>query len=464
MSADPASARARLSLATLAHLPAHVRRPSFEPTQLKPGIVHLGVGAFQRAHQAVYTEDAMAATPGDWGVIGVSLRRPDAAQKLGPQNCLYSVEMRGETSSHRVIGVLRDVLTAPEAPGAVEAVLASPTTHIVTLTVTEKGYALGADGALDTSNTEIARDLRGEGAPCSTLGWLIRGLRARYRSHRTPLTIMSCDNLADNGHKLRAALLQFGRELDADAAAWISDAVSFPNTMVDCVVPATDAAALARARAALGVEDAAVVQREEFSQWVIEDAFAGPRPAWEAAGAEIVRDVAPFERIKLHILNATHSALAYLGPPRGHVYVRQAIADPELLAFLDDMVRNEIAPALAPLQVHDYWQAIKRRYANPNIDHALAQIAEDGSKKLSVRILPLLIENARAGRQTQRMAAVVRAWLESARKPVKDPQSERLARWAEAGGDLAAALDDAALFTAPFRTDPSVRGAMMVTS
>jgi fructuronate reductase len=450
----------RLSLATLDEPPALVRRPPFDPARLGVGIVHIGVGAFHRAHQAVYTEDAMAAAGGDWGILGVSLRRPDAAAKLVPQDCLYTVETLGEAAHYRVMGALQRVVTAHEQPQAVEAAIAADNVHIVTLTVTEKGYALTGEGALDLAHPDVAADLQGPAIPHSTIGWLMRGLTRRYHAGRRPLTVLSSDNVSQNGAKLRAALIRFAREDDPAVASWIEDEIGFPSTMVDCIVPATDAAALARVEEALGLFDAAAVQREEFSQWAIEDRFAGPRPAWEEAGAQFVDDVAPFEKLKLHVLNAAHSALAYLGPGRGHAYVRQAIGDAELAGFLDAMIAEEIAPALAPLPVADYWRQTKRRFANPRIDHALAQIAEDGSKKLALRIFPPLIATTRAGRPVRRLGQVVRAWLESARQPVRDPQAEGLARWAESGASVSAALDDPALFPEPFRAEPAVRAAV----
>lgn len=461
MSASPAPANARLRLANLADLPGFVRRPPFDPARLQTGIVHLGVGAFHRAHQAVYTEDAIAAAGGAWGIVGVSLRRPDAGNALCPQDGLYSVEFRDAEPRHRVIGALREVITATQDPDAVIAALASADHHVVTLTVTEKGYGLASNGDLDVADPDIAHDLTSNAAPRTTLGWLTRGLAARYRSHRTPMTLMSCDNLSNNSHKLRHALLQFASQRDAETGRWIEDAIRFPSTMVDCITPASDAATFARAFDALGYEDAAAIQREAFSQWVIEDDFASARPAWENAGAEVVRDVAAAERVKLHVLNATHSALAYLGIPRGHTFVREAIADAGIVSALDELVRTEIAPALAPLQIEAYWQTTKRRFANPNIDHALAQIAEDGSKKLAARVFPLLIDNARAGRPLRRLADVVRAWLSFARGPVKDAQSARITQWSRSGGDLGAALDDDALFPDPFRTEPKVRAAIL---
>ncbi|HKB96435.1 MAG TPA: hypothetical protein VKB94_06260, partial [Rhizomicrobium sp.] len=243
---------------------------------------------------------------------------------------------------------------------------------------------------------------------------------------------------------------------------WIAANTAFPLTLVDCIVPASDAAHRARVATALGAEDHASVQRETFAQWVIQDRFAGPVPAWDAVGAEIVPDITGYQRLKLHVLNTAHSALAYLGLPRGHIYVRQAIADPELLQFLDSMMAREIAPALAPLDVAGYWRTVKARFANPMIDHRLAQIAEDGSLKLPQRLFPLLEANARTGREIIRMAAVVRAWLQlMATSPARDPANAWLADWARPGADKAAALDNPALFPALFRNDARLRAAIL---
>jgi fructuronate reductase len=243
---------------------------------------------------------------------------------------------------------------------------------------------------------------------------------------------------------------------------WLAANTAFPLTLVDCIVPAASEAHRARVAAALQREDRASVQREPFAQWAIQDRFAGPLPAWDAVGAEIVADVEAYQRIKLHVLNTTHSALAYLGLPRGHEFVRQAIADPVLRQFLEILVREEITPALAPLDVAAYWKSVVARFENPMIDHRLAQIAEDGSLKLPQRLFPLLIENARRGRPIAAMARIVRAWLDlMARAPSRDPARDWFAGWAAAGADIAAALDNAALFPAPFRSEARLREAIL---
>lgn len=454
--------RARLSIETLETAAPAVARPRIDVAGLKCGVVHLGVGAFHRAHQAVFTEDAIEAEGGDWGIVGVSLRHPDVADALEPQDGLYAVETLAQTRGYRIVGALRRALCAPRAPAEVLAALAAPATQVVTLTITEKGYGLDARGELDLADPQIAHDLAAPAKPRTAIGWLALALDERRRTGAGPVTLISCDNLMGNGGKLAAAVTAFADRAYPGLLAWIAANAAFPATMVDCIVPATSPEARKRIEAAIGLSDAACVSREAFAQWVIEDRFAGPRPAWERAGAEIVADVRGFERLKLHVLNAVHSALAYLGPPRGWLYVRQAIADPELARFADGLIAEEVAPVLPDLPVADYWRATRARLANPAIDHRLDQIAQDGSAKLAQRVFPLIVANARAGRPTGRLAAIVRAWMGAAGLgEAPDPKAARLAAWIDAGADLAAALDDPALFPDAFRTDAAVRGAML---
>jgi fructuronate reductase len=451
----------RLNAAALAQLP--VARPSFDPAMLKTGIVHLGIGAFHRAHQAVFTEDAIAARGGDWGIVGASLQRPDVPDALAAQDCLYTVESLGNAARYRVMGVVRAALFAPRDRAALLAALAAPSTHAVTLTLSEKGYCLDADGALDLAHPDIAADIATPDAPRSAIGWLALALDRRRRNGAGPLTILSCDNLQSNGEKLAHAVRAFSERIWPNLAPWLDANTAFPLTLVDCIVPAADAAHRARVAAALGMEDEASVQREDFAQWVIQDRFAGPLPAWGAVGAEIVDDIAGYQRLKLHVLNTAHSALAYLGLPRGHTFVRQAIGDPGLAAFLDALMTTEISSALAPLNVTAYWRTVKTRFENPMIDHRLAQIAEDGSLKLPQRLFPLLLDNARTGRGITAMAAIVRAWLDlMATAPSRDPANAWFADWAKAGADKAAALHNAALFPDAFRRDVRLRAAVLV--
>lgn len=448
----------RLNRAALAHMPAAVARPGFDPAALKSGIVHLGIGAFHRAHQAVFTEDAIAAQGGDWGIVGASLKQPNIPDTLAAQDYLYTVERLGAVARYRVMGVIRQALFAPRDRGLLLAALTDPATHVITLTLSEKGYCLGADGSLDFSHPDIAADLALPAAPASAIGWLALALAERQRTGAGPLTILSCDNLKSNGPKLAAAVTAFAERCWSGLSVMAN---AFPATLVDCIVPASDAAHRARVADALGARDEASVQREDFAQWVIEDRFAAPIPAWGAVGAEIVPDISGHERLKLHVLNGTHSALAYLGLPRGHTYVRQAIADPVLRAFLDEMVAREIAPTLAPLDTAAYWRTVTARFENPMIDHRLAQIAEDGSLKLPQRLFPLLEANIREGREFGRLAKVIAAWLDlMATAPSRDPARDWFAAWAKAGADKAMALDNPALFPALFREHPQLRAAI----
>ena len=452
----------RLSEAALGQLPAAVARPAFASAALKPGIVHLGIGAFHRAHQAVFTEDAIAAKGGDWGIIGASLRHADVPDTLAAQDGLYTVETLGDAPRYRVIGVLREALFAPHDHAQLLAALASPVTHAITLTLSEKGYCLDSAGELDFSHPDIVHDIAKPEAPRSAIGWLVNGLEQRRRDGSGPVTVLSCDNLQSNGEKLGRAVAALADRLRPGLAAWMSAHTAFPSTLVDCIVPAADEKHRARVEAALGMCDAASVQREEFAQWVIEDEFAGPVPAWGAVGAEIVDDLSRYQRLKLHVLNTAHSALAYCGLPRGHEFVRQAIADPELLRDLDAIMAEEIGPALAPLDVAAYWRTVKTRFRNPMIDHRLAQISEDGSLKLPQRLFPLLIANAREGRAIAHMAGMVRAWLIfMARTPSRDPANDILSEWSRTGADISRALDDPRLFPAPFRDDARLRQAIL---
>ncbi len=422
----------RLSLASLAAARAPVRRPAFGPDYLRPGILHLGIGAFHRAHQAVYTEEAIEQAGGDWGIVGVSMRQATVATTLAEQDGLYTVETRDADAAYRVVGCVRRTMTLPLQPDEVAASIADPAIHIVTLTVTEKGYCLTETG-LDGAHADIIHDLDNPDRPRSAIGALTAGLRRRFQAKGGPLTVISCDNLTGNGPRLAAAAIEFAERLDPMLARWIRDEIAFPETMVDSIVPATDAGSRARVEAALGLQDHASVQCESFAQWVIEDRFAGPRPAWDKVGVEIVGAVQPYRQLKLHVLNACHSALAYLGLARGHDYVRQAVADPELAAFLDALIAEEVAPALPDLAVAEYWATTRKRFANPAIDHRLDQIAQDGPFKLAQRVFPLILANRAAGLPIYHLGGIVGAWLAFAGKTPEEALSDPILRAAAKG-------------------------------
>ncbi len=452
----------RLSRATLSCLPPSVRRPAYDTASLKTGILHLGVGVFSRAHLAVFTENAIEHTPGDWGIAGVSLRHATVPDALTAQDCLYTVETRDAEITYRVIGAMRQSLFAGRDQARIDAVFNAPQTHVATLSVTEKAYCFGTTGALDLANTEIAHDLLHPDAPTSVVGWLCAGLAKRMKTSGAPITIISCENRVANGSKLAKAMQVFAERSNGALARWMERNVRFPDTMVDCIVPSTSSIARARIEAAIGLEDTACVQRESFAQWVITRDFAGPVPDWTAAGAELVDDVAAYGRLKFHVLNLAHLALTYFGLPRGYHYVREAIADPEIARFVDALIAEEVAPALAPQRIDEYWRKTRARFCNPAVDHQLEKISKDGSLKLGVRLYPLLFANARSGAPFARLAAVVRAWIAlAATGTLIDVNAARLKDWAAAGADIEKLLEDPVIFPDGFCIDAKVRDAVI---
>ena len=382
----------RLDRAALAQLPAGVQRPTYDIDAVTTGIVHLGLGNFHRAHQAVYTDAVLARDP-RWGVCGVSLKSRGVVDTLRAQEGLYTVVTKGADGAQpRIIGSVREALSGADAMAQVIVLMAAPATRIVSLTITEKGYCHDpASGRLNFAHPDIAHDLAHADTPRSAPGAILQALQARKAlapraSGR--LTILSCDNLPHNGRTLEGLMHEMADAADPTLSDWMRDHVSFPSTMVDRIVPATTAQDILDAAELTGVQDDAPVMTEPFSQWVIEDRFAAERPAWDTAGAQFVRDVAPFELMKLRLLNAAHSAMAYLGYLSGHEFIYQASADP-LLAALVERLWREAAPTLPPLtiDVRHYRHELMQRFRNTALPHRTWQIAMDGSQKLPQRIL-----------------------------------------------------------------------------
>lgn len=442
----------RLSAATLRDIPTGVYRPAYDPASVRIGIAHLGPGAFHRAHQAVYVDDLLAAHP-EWAISAISLQSSGVRDALLPQDGLYTVVQLGEREQLRVVGAIRELLSAPAEPAAVRARLADPAVRLVTLTITEKGYCLTADG-VDLAHPDIRHDLGVAAAPRSAIGHLVAGLRDRRVLGLEPFAVLSCDNLAANGQRLRRAVLQFAREVDANLAAWIEGEVDFPCSMVDSITPATDEALRERVAAALGCVDAWPVQREAYLQWVVEDAFRRPRPPLELAGATLSRDVAGHDRAKLRLLNGAHSTLAYLGSLLELQTVREAMGMAPLARFVERLMRESIAPAIAlpaGLDAQRYIDAILERFRNPAIAHRLSQIAWDGSQKLPVRLLSTIEESLAAGRDIGPLCQSVAAWMHFVRRQARrgielvDPLAAQLAdigrgTTGDAGHDVAAFL------------------------
>jgi fructuronate reductase len=432
------------------HLPRGAARPSYDRAGKAVGIVHFGLGAFTRAHQAWYTDRAMDLHGGDWMITGVSMRSPEVGEQLNPQDGLYTLaERSGEGTHLRLIGSVTEVLLAGPDDAAIVARLAAPATQIVSFTVTEKGYCRAPDGRLDHA-------LAGKGF----YPLLAEGLARRRDAGLSGLTLMSCDNLADNGHQLRALLREDLAARDPALLDWFEAHCTTPCSMVDRIVPATTAEDRSQIETMTGLRDEGTVVTEPFSQWVIEDAFAGPRPAWDRGGAQIVSDVAPYETAKLRMLNGAHSALAYLGLERGHAFVHEAVGDPALRELVHRLMVDEAAPTIAAGPGQDlpaYAEALLGRFANPALNHRLIQIAMDGSQKIPQRWLATLAANQQAGRDCPAILTALGAWLRHVRgdlRKVEDPRAADLAAvWQEQGegGLVQAVLGEGGLLPSAWR-------------
>ncbi|MBY4210381.1 mannitol dehydrogenase family protein [Rhodococcus fascians] len=430
------TASARLSDAT-----AEVVRPT------SSGIVHLGVGAFHRAHQAAFTHEAVLLTGETyWGITGFTQRSNTVVDQLAPQDGLFTLVQKGtEETTATVVGSILDVRNAAANPDAVVEAIADPATHIVTLTVTEKGYRLDpASGRLRLDDPEIAADLAGR-PPHTVAGQLVAGL-ARRMAGDAPLTVLCCDNLPSNGRILSELVRVFveARGMNDGLAEWISRRVAFPSSMVDRIVPATADEDRADNERRTGLRDDALVVCEPFRQWVIEDDFAGPRPAWERVGVQFVEDVEPWETMKLRVLNATHSVLAYLGILRGHNTIAEAVQDPELDEICRAMVLRDVAPTTAGgMDAVGYGNEVRTRFANPALKHTTRQVAMDGSQKLGPRLLGTVRDATDAGGSTDMLALAVAAWCAfvlaetEAGRALDDPLSAQLARAGSASDLLA---------------------------
>jgi fructuronate reductase len=404
----------RLSEQTRAELPATVRQPAYDRAATTHGIVHLGVGAFHRAHQAAYVEECLAAGESGWAILGASLRRGDTRDALAPQDGLYTLAIRsGETERLDVIGAITGLLVAPEDPEALIAAMADPAVRIVTLTVTEKAYLRNADGDLDAAHPEIVADLADPANPRTLHGFIVEALARRRAAGVLPFTVLSCDNLPNNGRTTRRVIAAFAALRDAELGRFVAEEVAFPSSMVDRIVPATTDADRARVAAALGMDDAWPVMTEPFMQWVVEDHFPAGRPDWERFGVTMVADVTPYEEMKLRLLNGTHSSIAYLGQLLGRETVAEAFADPVIRRFVEALWQDFIVtlPAEAGLDTADYTARLAERYANTALRHRTAQIANDGSQKLPQRIVAATLERMERGLPIDRSALVLAAWI-----------------------------------------------------
>ena len=466
-----------LSRDSLDSLPLWVARPAYDPASIATGIIHVGLGAFHRAHQAVYTDTVLKSDP-RWGICGVSLKTPRATHALAKQDGLYSVLERGPTgTSARVIGALREARFLGAGAESVIARFADPAVHVVSLTVTEKGYCHDpATGQLDHTHPEIAHDFAHRRAPVSTIGVLVAGLDARRTNGSGRINVVCCDNLPQNGRTVEGLVTSFAQAADPSLADWIGTHVAFPCTMVDRIVPATTDADLAEALHLLGFADAAPVVTEPFSDWVIENRFVAPRPGWEEAGARIVADVAPFEAMKLRLLNGSHSTLAYLGYLLGHEYLWQAASDPLLGTLVERMMALEVAPTLnvpKDVDLRAYCAQLLARFRNPALPHRTQQIAMDGSQKIPQRLLATVRDRIGGGGSIEHLALATAGWIRYASgtdergEPIAvvDPLADRFATIAAHARGNASQIADgflalAAVFGDDLTRNPAFRNAV----
>lgn len=454
----------RLSQSTLANIAKGIAVPAYDRTKVTPGIVHLGIGAFHRAHMAVYVDDLLGADP-SWGIVGASLRRPDTKEALEPQDGLYTIAVRDAEGTHpRVIGSILKVMDANSEREALLALMADPSIRIVSLTVTEKGYCHDpATGELDEKHADIVHDLAHPMAPKSAPGMLVEALARRRAAGIAPFTVMSCDNLPNNGHTAKRIVSRLAALRDAGLGEWV-EAVAFPSTMVDRIVPSTTDADRAEIAGLIGAEDAWPIMTEPFTQWVIEDHFPGGRPAFEQAGAQLVVDVEPFEHMKLRMLNGAHSTMAYSGYLGGYEYIAEVMGDPAYVKLVHGLMTEEVMPTLdmPGVDLGAYRDQLLERFRNPALKHRTWQIAMDGSQKLPQRLLGTIRDRLKAGQGIERLALGVAAWMryvtgvaeDGSEIDVRDPHALKMhAIAADAGDDPEALFEGLVALVEVFGTD-----------
>jgi mannitol 2-dehydrogenase len=405
-----------LSTATLADLPQDILRPGYDRSRLRPGIVHIGLGNFHRAHQAWYTHRLMQqGLAQDWAIIGAGVRPYDAAMRdrLLAQDCLTTlIELSPEGRRAEVTGAMIDYLPIAADNAPLIAAMADPAIRIVALTVTEGGYYLDPQGGFDAAHPDMIHDAANPDSPRTAFGAMVAALRLRRAAGQGPFTGLSCDNLRGNGAILRQVVTGLARLTDPDLADWIDANGAFPNSMVDCIVPATGPAELALARE-IGIADAAPVTHENFRQWVIEDAFCAGRPDWDLVGATFTPDVHAYEMMKIRILNAGHQVLANAGELLGVPTIADCMAHPAIAALFRKVQTREILPhvhAVPGMTPAAYLDLIERRFSNPAIRDTTRRVAFDGSSRHAGFVLPILRDGLAAGTPVEGLALVEALW------------------------------------------------------
>jgi len=407
----------KLSAAALANLPAEIAAPNYRRSDLSAGILHFGVGNFHRAHQAVYLDDLFnEGKDHDWALIGAGVRAADAVlrEKLAEQDWLTTVvEQEAHSSKARVTGAMIDFVTPGDSAAILDA-LARPEIRIVSLTITEGGYYISpATQNFDAAHPDIVFDARNFEAPKTVFGLIAAGLARRREAGLAPFTVMSCDNIPGNGHVTENAVAGLAELVDSELAAWIRREVAFPNAMVDRITPATSDRERRMLQDQFGLEDNWPVFCEEFRQWVLEDHFPAGRPAFEQAGVTFTSDVAPFELMKMRILNGGHAAIAYPSALLDIHFVHEAMEDRQIAGFLEKLTTDEIIPTVPPppgVDLDSYRDLIARRFANPKIGDTITRLCFDGSNRQPKFILPVAADRLKAGAGVTGLALVSALW------------------------------------------------------
>ncbi|MDW6003459.1 mannitol dehydrogenase family protein [Vibrio mangrovi] len=392
--------------------------PNYNRSRLKTRIVHLGFGAFHKAHQGVFTDDVVRTSASDWGICEVSLFSGQAMiEALKAQDCLYSVVEKGsEATDVRVVGIVTEAMhPALDGIETIIEKMAEPQVAIISMTVTEKGYCVDpATGHLDRQHPLIAADIGNPSEPKSALGYIVQALKLRRKRGLAPFSVMSCDNVQGNGQVVKRVVIDLARSQDEALADWIETHVTFPSTMVDRIVPATTEETFRDIASRLGVQDRCGISCEPFRQWVIEDHFVAGRPEWGIAGAQFVEDVTPYEEMKLRMLNGSHSFLAYLGYLGGYDYISETMRDSGYRKAAFDMMMQAQATSLnmpEGTNLEAYAELLIKRFANPALKHKTWQIAMDGSQKIPFRIGGSLRFHLKQGSDFRWLAAGIAGWM-----------------------------------------------------
>ena len=442
-----------------------IELPEYEIAETQIGVVHFGPGAFHRAHQAAYF-DKLLSIDKNYAICAISLHSQNVRDSLEPQDYLYTIAKLSQNPKFQIIGAIKEILVAPQNPRLVIERLANPKTKLVTSTITEKGYYLGADDRLDFGQSEIAFDVQNLDCPKSFYGFIVAGLLKRKANGLKPFTIIPCDNLSRNGSLIKKALLEFTEKAAPHILDYVKS-VQCPCSMVDSITPATSYELRELVERKTGIKDNWPIEREEFLQWVIEEYQGQDAVPWRKIGVEVTKDIAQYEKAKLRILNGAHSSLAYFGILKGYKTVFEAMQDSTINKFVRGLIFEEIIPNLkADFDLNDYANSVLDRFANPAIAHQLRQIAWDGSKKIPVRILPTIFDASQNCKSFDKLCFALACWIAfiaqeaKANRDIIDPLGSQLSKIASGfrgtEGDIDVFIGNIDIFGESFSANEAV--------